>query len=62
MKVVVKKQKLDRVTLENPFVHKKYEQRLREYNAVDLRDNCQVEDLKNGYSRATPIDKSKVFC
>lgn len=61
MKTVVEKKKLDRVMLENPFSQEKYEQRLINQKAVNLKDNCIVEEFKNGYSRTRAIDSTKVF-
>lgn len=52
--------KLSREDLANPFYNMSYKERLIKSKATDLRDNCIVIDLGNGYSKIEPIDKDKV--
>jgi hypothetical protein len=52
---------LTREKLANPFPTDTYEERLVKYGAIDLRDNCTIEDLGNGYEKIIPIDENKKF-
>jgi len=36
-----------------------YHERLVKNHAIDLRNNCIIQDLGNGYCRIIPIDKNK---
>jgi len=44
-----------------PWINIPLIDRLRASGAVDLRDNCIITDLGNGYSRVTAIDPNKKF-
>ncbi len=50
---------LSREFLANPFSNMSYHERLVKSGAVDLRDNCIIEDLGNGYERIIVIDENK---
>lgn len=47
--------------LANKFVDIPYKERLEISEAIDLKDNCIITDLGNGYSKIEPIDKTKLF-
>lgn len=49
-----------RESLANPFSNETYHERLIKSSAIDLIDNCIIEDLGNGYSRTIIIDKNKL--
>lgn len=57
----MKDERISREYLSNPFVNEDYKDRLIKSNAIDLRDNCIIEDLGNGYARISPIDEHKYF-
>jgi hypothetical protein len=50
---------LTRERLENPHYGQDRKERLIKSGAIDLRDNCRIVDLGNGYVEITPIDPSK---
>lgn len=52
---------LSREFLANPFIGIPYEERLEKAGAIDLRDNCEIIDLENGYSKVVAIDETKLF-
>ncbi|WP_223592763.1 hypothetical protein [Neobacillus bataviensis] len=56
-----KASELSRKYLANPHQNKSFLERLKNNNSIDLRDNCYVIDLGNGYNSFKPIDKSKYF-
>lgn len=60
-KIVLRKNQLDRQTLENPFHNSSLEERLIRSKAIDLRENHTIEDLENGYSRVKIIDRNKLL-
>ena len=53
--------RITREYLANPFADIPYEERLEKAGAIDLRDNCIITELPNGYSKIEPIDKNKLF-
>lgn len=52
---------LSREKLANPFSNDTYEERLIKSGAIDLRDNCEIIDCGNGYSKIKVIDERKKF-
>jgi hypothetical protein len=59
MRKIVKSKPLTREQLANPYSPSTINTRLVQKGAVDLRDNCIVRDLGNGYITRLPIDKNK---
>lgn len=59
MKVCKSNKRISREFLANPFSNLSYHERLVQAGAIDLIDNCIVEDLENGYCRIIPIDETK---
>lgn len=51
--------RISREYLSNPFSLKTRNERLKKSGAIDLRDNCLIEDLGNGYCKFSAIDKNK---
>jgi hypothetical protein len=52
--------RITRESLANPFSNMTYHDRLVQAGAIDLRDNCIIEYLGNGYCRHIAIDESKL--
>lgn len=52
---------ISRELLANPHQDMPYHERLVKSGAIDLRDNCFLEDFGNGYSIFKPIDKTKIL-
>jgi len=59
MKICTSNKRITREYLANPFSNMSYHERLVQAGAVDLRDNCIIEDLGNGYCRLIAIDGTK---
>jgi hypothetical protein len=53
-------ERITRESLANPFSSMSYHERLVMSRAIDLRDNCIIKDLGNGYCRSITIDESKL--
>jgi hypothetical protein len=58
MKKFKENKQLSREFLANPFSNESLHERLIKSGAIDLRDNCIIEDLENGYSRIIVIDEN----
>lgn len=52
---------LKKIVLITPLPNKTLAERLIKSKAIDLRDNCTIEDLGNGYSLTKIHDKSKLL-
>jgi len=59
MKICTSNKRIIREDLANPFSDMSYHERLVMAGAIDLTDNCFVQDLGNGYCRMIAIDKTK---
>lgn len=59
MKICKSNKRITREYLANPFSNLSYHERLVQAGAIDLKDNCIIEDLGNGYCRIVPIDETK---
>ena len=59
MKQIKSCNRISRESLANQFSNMSYHERLVQAGALDLRDNCIIEDLGNGYCRMIAIDKTK---
>ena len=59
--IQVKKKRVSREYLANPFPNKTYNSRLLKSKSIDLKENCVFEDFGNGYSKITAIDKNKLI-
>ncbi|WP_195603663.1 hypothetical protein [Clostridium tyrobutyricum] len=61
MKKIIKRQnRLSREVLTNPFPNKTLKERLIRSKAIDYKENCTIENLKNGYMQISPKDKNKL--
>jgi hypothetical protein len=60
MKICKENKRISREYLANPFSNMSYHERLVQAGAIDLIDNCIIEDLGNGYCRFVAIDESKL--
>lgn len=61
MDIKISEKRMSLGYLANKFEDIPYEERLEISGAIDLRDNCVITDLGNGYSKIEPIDKTKLF-
>lgn len=59
MKICNGNNRITRESLANSFSNMSYHERLVQAGAIDLRDNCIIEDLGNGYCRTIVIDENK---
>jgi hypothetical protein len=60
MKICKSNKRINREYLANPFSNLSYHERLVQSGAIDLTDNCIIEDLENGYCKIIPIDDTKL--
>lgn len=51
--------RISREYLANPFSLKTRNERLKKSGAIDLKNNCLIEDLGNGYCKFSAISKHK---
>lgn len=58
-KVCNENKKIIREYLANPFSNMSYHDRLVQAGAVDLINNCTIEDLGNGYCKIHIIDENR---
>jgi hypothetical protein len=59
MKQIKSDKRISRQDLDNPFHNMSYHDRLVKTGAIDLTDNCIIENLGNGYEKIKIIDESK---
>ena len=52
---------LSRQKLANPFSKETLKERHIRAKTIDLKDNHEIEDMGNGYSRIKAIDKEKIL-
>jgi hypothetical protein len=60
-KIIKKKHRLSREILSNPFPNENLKERLVRSKAIDYKDNCDLEDLGNGYMKISPKDEKKLL-
>ncbi len=52
---------LSRRNMANKHQNKPLQKRLKSANVIDLRNNRQMIDMGNGYTKVIPIDPNKRF-
>jgi len=53
------KERITREFLSNPFILESWQERLKKSEAINLKDNCIIQDLGNEYNCIIPIDRGK---
>lgn len=51
--------RISREYLANPFSLNTRHERLKKNGSIDLKNNCLIENLGNGYCKFSAIDKNK---
>lgn len=59
--IKIKNTRISREYLANPFPKSTYSSRLIKSKSIDLKENCIFEDVGNGYSKITAIDRNKLI-
>lgn len=60
-KISIAKEMRTREQLSNPYGCMSVHQRLCKANAVNMEENCTIQEKGNGYFVIKPIDKEKIF-
>lgn len=57
----IEEDKMKRIHMSNPFINTPLSKRLKDNNAIDLRNNSYTIDHGNGYDEIKPINLNKLI-